>query len=421
MSRLRPRDDEGNIMIALLGIIVITSIVLVGLAQMLISERVTRHDRNFEQALSAAETGLAKLLTQVKATPYRTSLASVSGTDSRSSATWTASASGGSGHWVLTASGTATGSATRVTRTITQSVDVADLLSHPLFATTQLTLGGGSADSVDTYDSSVDSSVCATTGLALPTGMTASGTRMCTHASPALGRIGTNGPLTLPHDSLANLAGADIYAAGTPGYPDPLDTGSCAGDSTTCASAQVVTHPDPLGFPLSSQCASGVGAGAAAYDGSLALAANAVYNFTDVTLNATAIANLANISGSTLVICFSGELDIVPTVPINSVVTDPLTLRTAPRPPSTLVLISTSSSTGTPTIKLNAGLALPSKVSAVIYAPNATCSATAHVDLYGAMVCGKVTASSGIDVHYDVQVGKLPFDQPVTVSAWREK
>ncbi len=420
MNRLRRTPDDGNIMVALLGIIVISSIAFVGLAQMLVNERVTRHDRNFEQALNAAETGLSRVLTQVKATPYASTITPLSGSDAASSTSWTASATGGSGHWVLQASGTANGSATPVTRTITQKVDVADLLAHPLFATTELTVGGASASGVDTYDSSVDSSVCTPTGVASSMlNLGGSTVRMCQHAATgAQGRVGTNGPLTLPHEVLANVAGADIYAAGTPGYPDPLDTGSCAGDATTCNSAQVVSYPDALDFPLSSQCASGIGAGAAAYDGSLALAANAVYSFTNVTLNATAIANLANVSGSTLVICFSGTLDVVPTVPLNGVITDVLSGRMAPRAPSTLILISTS---GSPRVNLNAGLALPSRLSAVVYAPNATCAATAHVDLYGAMICGKITAPSGIDVHYDTQVGKLAFDQPVSVSAWREK
>lgn len=57
----------------------------------------------------------------------------------------------------------------------------------------------------------------------------------------------------------------------------------------------------------------------------------------------------------------------------------------------------------------------------VVYAPDATCSATAHVDLYGLMVCGTISAPSGSDVHYDTQVGSIPFDQPVTVSSWREQ
>jgi hypothetical protein len=419
MNRFRrPSDEGGNIMIAMLGVMVISFIVVIGLTQMVISEKVTRHDRNFEQALAAAETGLAKLVVQVRATPYATAVPSVTGSDTSTATSYSANATGGSGHWVLKSTGTANGSATVVHRTIEQSIDVTPLLAHPLFATTSLTVGGGASSGVDTYDSLVSSSVCAVDGSA--SSMLLTGTRMCTHASPAVGRVGTNGPLTLPGAALANMEGADIYNAGVTGYPQPTDTGTCAGDATTCAAvgSTVLKYEDPLDFPLSSQCAQGIGAGAAAYDGSLALAANAVYSFTDVTLNATAIANLSNLSGSTLVICFSGTLDVLPTVPLNSTVESVLPPRLAPRAPSTLILISTS---GSPKVKLNAGLPLASSLSAVIYAPNAACSATAHVDLYGALVCSTVSAPSGINVHYDVEVGKIPFDQPVRITAWREK
>lgn len=419
MNRFRRDADAeaGNIMIAMLGVMVITFIVVIGMTQMVISEHVTRHDRNFEQALAAAETGLAKQVVAVKASPFASSMPTLTGSDTGTSTSYSATATGGNGHWVLRSTGTASGSATVVRRTITQKVDAAPLLSHPLFASTALTVGGGASSGVDTYDSAVSSSVCAIDGSI--SSMLSTGTRMCSHASPATGRMGTNGPLTLPSASLANMQGADIYNAGVAGYPQPTDTGTCAGDSTTCAAvgSTVIKYEDSLDFPLSTQCAQGIGAGAAAYDGSLALAANAVYSFTNVTLNATAIANLSNISGSTLVICFSGTLDVIPTVPLNSTVESVLPPRLAPRAPSTLILISTS---GSPKVKLNAGLGLASELSAVIYAPNATCTATAHVDLYGAMVCGSLSAPSGINVHYDVQVGNIPFDQPVTVSAWRE-
>jgi hypothetical protein len=386
---------------------------------MVVSEHLQRHDRNYEQALAAAETGLASLVTQAKASPYATSIAPVSGTDANTNTSWSGTATGGNGHWVLTSTGVANGSKTPVTRRISQTLDVRSLLSNPLFGTTSVTVGGGASDSgIDTYDSSASSAVCLSDGVTpAPTGMLGWKTKMCTPATPATGRVGTNGPLTLPGAALANMAGADIYDSGVPGHRDATDLGRCVGDSTTCnaVGSAVLEHQDPLEFPLSTQCSSGIGAGALAYDGTLSLAANAVYSFTDVTLNATAIANLGNVAGSTLVICFSGTLNVVPTVPLNSTVSG---LQVVPRAPSTLILISTA---GTPRVRLNAGLLTSSKLSAVIYAPNADCTATAHVDLYGAMVCSTINAPDGMHVHYDTRVGQIPFDQPVTVSKWREQ
>lgn len=413
MTRRRGAGDDGSIVMVLLGMMVLLMVITAALAQFLLVERVSRNDRDFEQALAAAETGLAQMVTAIRASPMAASVAPVSGTDATTRMSYAASAAGSNGHWLITATGHPT-SGTRPTRTITQQVDVTGLLNQPLFGTTSVTVGGGSASAVDTYDSAVSSAVCSTTGAA--SSMTATDTRMCTPATPARGSVGTNGPLTFPGAALANVAGVDVYNAGVAGAPNPLNTGRCVADAATCSAAR--THTSALSFPLSSLCANGIGAGTSSYTGSLALAANAVYSFRDVTLNATAVANLANLSGSTLVICFSGRLDIVPDVALNAVLTQALPARYAPRAPSTLLLIGVGS--GTPTVRLNAGRSQPSMLSAVVYAPTATCTATEHVDLYGVLVCGTVTAPAGISVHYDTQVGALAFDQPVTVQNWRE-
>jgi hypothetical protein len=120
-------------------------------------------------------------------------------------------------------------------------------------------------------------------------------------------------------------------------------------------------------------------------------------------------------------------LTIPPLVPLNSTVANLVPLRLDPRPPSTLLLVSTcNSATGqapcsnTPTINFGLGLSTETSLSAVVYAPNAACSANGHVDLYGVLVCDTVTANSGVNVHYDAQLGSLAFDRPVTISGWHE-
>lgn len=420
----RSSGDDGQILIAMLGILALTTVVLVGLAAIISGQQSSRHDSRFERALAAAETGLDKLVTQVRATPYAPSFAPMSGSSGQTS--WSVSATGTPGHWVLTARGTSTDNKGTVTRTLREQVDTTDLLGYPLFADTALTLDGDPSNSgVDRYDSAVSSSVCG--GSLLGTGLLSSGARMCTPASPALGAVGTNGALTMKGASLPNVSGADIYDTGVAGYADPDDQGRCVGDATTCAAVggKVQLHEDEVDFPLSKLCQNGIGAGAGVYDGSLALAANAVYSFTDVTLNATAIANLDNLAGSTIVICFSGTLLIPPVVPLNLLPESLLPLKLAPRPPATLLLISTQAPSGSkPKVEfgLPAGLnlGLPVSMSGVVYAPNAECNAHGHVDLYGAVVCGSLNAEMGMNVHYDTQLGKLPFDQPIKVQAWKE-
>jgi hypothetical protein len=87
-------------------------------------------------------------------------------------------------------------------------------------------------------------------------------------------------------------------------------------------------------------------------------------------------------------------------------------------------LISTSGGSANPVVNLGAGSSSETSLATVVYAPNAGCTATGHVDVYGLLVCGSVTAAGGVDVHYDTEIDQLSatagFDRPVTVSGWRE-
>ena len=94
-----------------------------------------------------------------------------------------------------------------------------------------------------------------------------------------------------------------------------------------------------------------------------------------------------------------------------------------PRPPASLLLISTATTGPDPVVNFGTGLPGETAVSAVIYAPNAVCSASGHVDVYGTLICKSVTAPAGLDVHYDSQLssfGNSTFDRSVTVSHWHE-
>lgn len=431
MTGLHRRDD-GSVVMALLAILTMTGIVTLGLATVVGSHLAARHDVAFETALGAAERGLDELAAQVKASPTSSSFNPVTGTTSQG-ASYRATASAASSGWTIDATGTATVGGKSVTRRIEATVSVGNLLSVPLFGIDGVTLCGASCggSAVDRYDSSASSAVCTKTGAAAAMGT--ADTRMCTHASPALGAIGTDGPLTMRGSDLPNVSEVDIFNVPHPGYTDNDATGRCAGDATVCAAegSQVFLHNDKATFVPSSICANGIGGGLTTFDGSSALATNTVYSFHDVTLNATAIANLGNVPGSRLVICFSGQLTIPDTIPLNAtvdgsstVLTDPTSIagltNVVPRPPSTLLLVDTDSGTTPPSIDFGAGLTAETSVSAVIYAPDAACSANGHVDVYGVVVCGTVNAPSGLDVHYDTQLANLSFDRPVSVSQWHE-
>lgn len=429
---MRRRDDQGNVVMALLAILVMTGIVTMGLATVVRSHLAARHDVAFESALASAEQGLDELVAQVKADPTAGSFTPLNKSTSQGLYTATATSTG-VGSWTVDSTGTSTSGGRTVSRHIQATVTVGTV--PPLFGQTSLNLGtsGNSNSAIDSYDSSANSNVCNSSGA--PTPMGAADTRMC--AGLGKGRAVTDGPLTLRSDQLNNMSEVDVYNMPVPGYTDTLATGYCLnsdGQKVNCSQigSTVYQHTGMATFPEATLCANGIGGGVTAYDGSTALATNAVYNFTNVTLGATAIANLGNVSGSQIVICFNGSLTIASTVPINAalnssslVVTDPSTISGAtnvvPRPPSTLLLISTAGAGSAPVVTFGDGATSETSISAVIYAPDADCQTNAdHVDVYGLLVCHSVSAPLGLDVHYDTQVGNLSFDRPVTVSHWHE-
>jgi hypothetical protein len=81
--RRRGRDgrDEGSIMLAMIGILILTSVVTVGLASVLKGQAQTRHDEAFAQALSGAETGLDSLVARTRSAPTSTSQSPITGTN----------------------------------------------------------------------------------------------------------------------------------------------------------------------------------------------------------------------------------------------------------------------------------------------------------------------------------------------------
>jgi hypothetical protein len=250
---------------------------------------------------------------------------------------------------------------------------------------------------------------------------------MCTPTIASTGPAATDGGLTMSGTDLGSFSEVDVDDAAPVGYSNPDATGTCIGDATSCASAEVLRSPASLTYPASTACASGIGVNASAITGSNYLAAGAVYNLLgNFTLNAAVTANLTNLSASAVTLCFNGNL-LVPslgalgvTLPWNSYISSVLPLRYTPRPPATLMFVDTATSSGSSTITIGDGLNPETALSAVIYAPYANCVVSGHLDLYGAMICGSISAPGGISVHYDKQLSTLTQEQTVTVSNWRE-
>src|SRR5205823_12506598 len=156
--------------------------------------------------------------------------------------------------------------------------------------------------------------------------------------APRFGVLATDGALTMSSADLSDIAEADIYNAPAAGSKDEDATGHCLNDQTVCGSVggKVQISPDRLEYPPSDLCSQGIGGGVTAYDGSTSLAANTVFNFSDVTLSATAVADLGNIANSRIVICFNGTLTLPPLIALNSTSSPGHPLYADPRPPASL-------------------------------------------------------------------------------------
>ena len=428
MRRRVSAQEEGSIMLAMLGIVILTSVVTVGLASIVNGQVQSRHDEAFAQALSGAETGLDSMVGLIKAAPTTTSHDPISGTNSSTGASYRATATYSSGTWVVDSVGSWTSASGHVlTREVQETVTVRGLYSVPLFGDSALTMGTGS--SVDEYDSGTNGSAAPTSCAQLPNtgilGLVA--TTMCVPPASSYGPAATNGNLTMTGTDLTKFSEVDIDDSAVTGYSNPDALGTCVGDTTACASTSVVRSTTTLTYPDSTLCSSGIGVNASAVTGSNYLAAGAVYNVIgNLTLNAAVTANLSNLSSSAITLCFNGNL-LVPslgasgvTLPWNSYLYTALPVRYAPRPPSTLMLIDTAASGTSSTITIGDGLNQETALSAVIYAPHAHCVISGHLDLYGGMVCGSISAPAGISLHYDKQLANLTTQQTVTVSNWRE-
>jgi hypothetical protein len=367
------------------------------------------------------------MVARIKAAPTTTTQATITGTNTTTGASYRTQATDANGTWSLDSVGSASTPNGTITREVQETVTVSGLYGVPLFGNSALTMGSGSG--VNEYDSGVNGANPASSCAQLPDtgilGLVA--TTMCTPTIASTGPAATDGGLTMSGPDLSSFSQVDIDNASTTGYVDPDATGKCLGDATACSSSTVVRSPADLAYPASTACSSGIGVNASAITGSNYLAAGAVYNLLgNLTLNAAVTANLTNLASSAITLCFNGNL-LVPslgaagvTLPWNSYVSSLVPLDYAPRPPATLMLIDTATSTGSSTITIGDGLNPETALSAVIYAPNATCVVSGHLDLYGTLICGSISAPGGITVHYDKELATIATEDTVTVSNWRE-
>jgi len=243
--------DQGSVILALLGVLIMTSVITIGFASVVMGQKETRHQQAFAQALTGAETGLDSMVAQVKNAPTQSSFSSISGTNPTTGVSYTASATGSSGNWLVSSTGSTNYNGHSLSRTVQENVTVSGIYGVPLFGKTALTMQSGSG--VNQYDSGTNGTAANSSCSVLPnTGVLGSGliaTTMCTPPSSGTGAAATDGSLTMAGGDVGNFSEVDVDNAAISSYSNPDATGKCVGDSTACASSKIKTSTSSLNYP----------------------------------------------------------------------------------------------------------------------------------------------------------------------------
>jgi hypothetical protein len=151
------RDDRGSIILALLGILILTTVASVGLAAVVNGQHQTRHDNTFSQSLNNAESGIDAMVANIKAnynsptidtppndltsanytvdgfTVHATPINNIDKTGNVNSTTWT-----------ITATGNSTTQNNTISRTVSETVTILHTYHAPVLGTDALQLQPGS-------------------------------------------------------------------------------------------------------------------------------------------------------------------------------------------------------------------------------------------------------------------------------------
>jgi hypothetical protein len=442
------RDDRGSIILALLGIIILTTVASVGLAAVVNGQHQSRHDNTFTQALNNAESGIDAMVANIKSSPNCNSPSKAtlptSGCTSlspTSAYTVTATAVNNIGStgaaadttWTITSIGTSTVQGEEITRTVTENVTIVHTYNAPLEGKNGLTLSG-SGNSVNNCSSCVGANPTNVTSQVISTGLTIAGLTLGSTTitnvpnSTTPGGAETGGPLVMQSNDLSGFGEVALDGSGA----------SCASSTAVCTSSTIAQQSSPPPAITTPGCTPGAlgatvnGVGISLPDPlgvvlntSLGLQLNQQPPITDTmctnlpivipTVGAS-IAGLTTIPGLS---AFGGltTLNTSLDAPIGadcltnglqSLLTTLLSganLTCTMDPPQDLVI----NEMGGSTVYLGTGGTVPTYVSALINNPGGNCTITGNVVLYGSINCATITVSAGSTLTVD-----YPTDQGLT-------
>ncbi|HWC33808.1 MAG TPA: hypothetical protein VG650_03160 [Mycobacteriales bacterium] len=468
------RNDQGSLILALLGVVILTVVASVGLVALVNGQAQTRHDNAFAQALNNAESGVDAMVATIKAeTPLSgggtyqnpTSLTTQTITKSglTKSGTFAVSAtpvnnldttgSPQSTIWTIHSVGTAKMSSNgkSISRRIDETVTIANTYTLPVLGKTNLDLNGGSSNpsGVTTYTATGSGatptqSQVAGSGidLGLLSGLGLSGKVLSDTISnvPVGGTPGpaqTGGTLDIQTADLGNYGEVALDGANTVAKCVATNTAPC----NTSTVVQETSPPPPIMTNGCDGYASGVNLNGVGFNTGLPAAAGLVFNTTITTSRQglgskfctdlpIVIPNLGallnGVDGLTGLTGLGGTLD----VPVNATCTTPqnqLNFTCAMNNPTLLYLNEVPDPvTGTTSniILGTPGATTPTYVSAIIASPSGECDIYGNVVLTGTINCNSIVVESGgsLQVLYpsDEVNGANNTNHVDTVNNWNE-
>ena len=361
------RDDQGSMLFALLGVLLVSGLVVGILATVLIGQRAIRHDQRFDASGQSSDAGVQQAYFAINSLPSDSTVTSLNSggpvTIDDSTYTWTASRpSSDSLTWTVDSTADAVSAGETTSRTVSAEVRQNSIFNMAAFADSSINFGGNNAAT--------------------------------SYPTAGFGQIGTNGTISM-NGSSTTVDSITFYDWDTNPDPDRCDGHACSATTTTDGSRlDVGSSLGTDGF-IQAQIDECKAAGPlTSFVGSTIAARAQPYCFTsffadtqNFTVTGTGTARIF-VEGGDVVLGNKNHSDVNYDIPL--------------APSSIKLQIYT---TGNTVSVWNQG-----NIAAAIYAPNAACggvSSNAATNFYGSMICKTIDNVGGWTFHFDMRLASV--------------
>lgn len=438
-------DDRGSLILALLGIVILTTVASVGLAAVVNGQKQTRHDNTFAQSLDNANSGLDAMVAAIKnngpAADIKQTLLDTTmykNVSATPSYTYDSTGNPAATTWRLSSTGIATTQGHTIYRTVTETVTIAHTYRTPVYGANGLALGAGSGindydpgsstENVTEGNTTLPGAVSLSTTVAQPTtttpGAATAGACGAPGSTDSNGTTAGNGCLQVSGTDAQNFSQIVNDSSSAPGATSNTCTAPTGSTTSACGSSTIVnsTAPQPT---ITTPCTPNSSVG---IDGHTILSLP-----TAGILGLTVGTNLEtqNLLASPLDVCSTAFPIVIPSLtallagtplpligfPISNCTTglqvfsgSTLVSETEACTPPPSPLLGIYSTAGQPILIGTAGQT--TVLDAIVADPSGNCQINGNVVLYGVINCNTITIGPG--------GGSLQVFYPNTLTAFSD-